>query len=108
MEVLQRDAGRCRYCRLQQTGQAAVFHVDNIVPRSRGGSTTIENLVLQCPYCSLHKSNKIAGIVPETGVEVSLFSPLQEQWAEHFTFLADGTCAGLTPTGRAAVEALRM
>ena len=56
--VFTRDGGRCRYCGLRQYGQGAVFHIDHVLPRSRGGLTTPETLVLQCPYCSLHKADK--------------------------------------------------
>jgi len=50
--VFQRDVGRCRYCGLKQLGQGAVFHINHILPRSKGGRTDEDNLALQCPYCS--------------------------------------------------------
>ena len=37
--VLDRDQGRCQYCHLSQIGQGAVFHVNHIIPRSKGGAT---------------------------------------------------------------------
>ena len=106
--VARRDGGRCRYCGLRQVGQAATFHVDHVVPRSRGGATAINNLVLQCPSCSVRKSNKVDGDDPLTGATVPLFHPLRDQWADHLSVDEDGTCTGLTPTGRATVAALRM
>ncbi len=106
--VAERDRGHCRYCRLRQLGQAAVFHVDHIVPRSRGGATTEDNLALQCPACSLRKSSKTAAVDPESGDVVALFHPLLQQWEEHFLVEQDGTCVGLSPTGRATIDALRM
>lgn len=75
--IIARDGSRCQYCGLWQFGQGALFHVDHIVPRSKGGATTPDNLVLQCPYCSLHKSDKTAAADPETGEVVSLFHPLR-------------------------------
>ena len=78
------------------------------MPRSRGGATEASNLALQCPYCSLHKADKVSGIDPESGVSVRLLHPLQQQWQEHFEFGHDGRCVGRTPTGRATVAALRM
>jgi 5-methylcytosine-specific restriction endonuclease McrA len=42
--VFARANGRCQYCQLAQIGQAAVFHVNHIVPRSKGGSTDESNL----------------------------------------------------------------
>ena len=106
--VFIRDQGRCRYCGLRQFGQGAAFHINHIIPRSKGGTTAAENLALQCPCCSLHKSNKLTAIDPLTQTLVELFHPLQQAWAEHFAQESDGTCVGLTPTGRATVEALHM
>ena len=106
--VFLRDKGRCRYCQLSQVGQAAVFHINHVVPRSKGGLTEDSNLVLQCPHCSLHKSNKTVEEDPATGQTVNLFHPLELAWSEHFSLAASGTCSGLTPIGRATVEALRM
>lgn len=107
-QVADRDEGACRYCGLRQVGQASVFHIDHIVPRSRGGATDLSNLALQCPSCSLHKASKTVGVDPETGEEVGLFHPLQHGWGEHFLHEHDGTCVGRTPVGRATVAALRM
>jgi len=106
--VFQRDEARCRYCRLAQVGQAAVFHINHIVPRSKGGLTDPANLALQCPYCSLHKSDKQTAADPDSGDIVPLFHPLQQAWAEHFALDPGGGCRGLTPAGRATVAALRM
>ncbi len=36
----------------------ALFQIDHIVPRSKGGLTTPENLQLLCRICNLKKSNK--------------------------------------------------
>lgn len=106
--VARRDEGRCCYCHLRQVGQAAVFHVDHVVPRSRGGTTSEDNLALQCPACSLRKANKTTALDTTSGEVVSLFHPLQQQWGDHFRMDRDGTCVGLSPTGRATVDALRM
>jgi hypothetical protein len=106
--VFRRDAGRCQYCRLAQLGHGATFHVDHIVPRSRGGSTSLNNLALQCPNCSLRKSNKTTAIDPQHGQPIALFHPLLQAWREHFRLLDDATCVGITPVGRATVEALQM
>jgi hypothetical protein len=107
-EVLKRDAGRCRYCGLVQIGQATVFHVDHILPKSKGGPTTIDNLALQCPHCSLHKSNKTHAPDAQSGQSVALFHPLSQPWPDHFTLDADGTMYGKTEVGRATIDALAM
>ncbi len=48
--VVQRDGGWCRYC-----GGRGV-QADHVVPRMRGGSDKVKNLVCSCPTC-----NRIAG-----------------------------------------------
>lgn len=106
--VFTRDEGRCRYCRMAQFGSGAMFHIDHVVPRSKGGPTTMENLVLQCPSCSLHKANKLAVVDPETADTVRLFHPLRDDWHLHFSMDPDGTCRGRTALGRATVLALKM
>ena len=90
--VFARDRGRCRYCGLSQYGQGAVFHVNHVLPRSKGGLTVAANLVLQCPYCSLHKSDKVEAPDPDSDEEVALYHPLQQAWEEHFVGGEDGSC----------------
>jgi hypothetical protein len=52
--VYRRDGGRCVYC-----GATENLHLDHIIPFSRGGATSVENLQLLCQKCNLEKSNKI-------------------------------------------------
>ena len=106
--VVLRDGGRCQYCHLAQYGHGATFHIDHVLPRSRGGPTSLDNLVLQCPNCSLRKAYKTAANDPDTGQPAPLFHPLRHVWNEHFRLQLDGTCTGLTPVGRATVDALQM
>jgi hypothetical protein len=106
--VLERDGGRCRYCRLAQLGHGATFHIDHLVPRSKGGPTTLANLALQFPNCSLHKSDKLRGADPQTGQAVPLFHPLEQAWEDHFNTLPGGECRGLTAIARATIDALGM
>jgi hypothetical protein len=106
--VMERDQGCCRYCRLSQEGQAATFHIDHVHPRGKGGATVLENLVFQCPQCSLHKSDKVDAVDALSGELVDLFHPLKRGWHEHFALESDGAVVGLTPIGRATVDALGM
>jgi hypothetical protein len=106
--VFERDGGRCQYCHLAQIGHGATFHIDHIVPRSKAGPTVLANLALQCPNCSLHKSDKVEGADPETGRVVALFHPLGQAWEDHFDMLTTGECRGLTVVGRATIDALAM
>jgi hypothetical protein len=106
--VFGRDEGKCRYCRLAQVGQGSVFHINHVLPRSQGGPTTESNLVLQCPHCSLHKSDKVVFPDPIGQEIVQLFHPLRQNWGDHFELLPTGECRGLTPVGRGTVAALQM
>lgn len=50
-----KQSGKCLYCEkeLEKT-----FHLDHIIPLSRGGSNWKENLQILCPTCNMRKSNK--------------------------------------------------
>jgi hypothetical protein len=46
---------------------------------------------------------------PDSEEEVALFNPHRDAWDEHFIWSSDGLfIIGLTPTGRATVEALEL
>ena len=105
--VLKRAAGRCEYCGLSQAAQEAAFHVDHVIPRADGGETVAENLALACVSCSLRKGARRTAVDPETGSQTALFHPCRDRWSDHFLF--DGVrLVGLSPTGRATIEALQM
>jgi len=85
------------------------FEIDHISPRLRGGKALIDNLCLCCPNCNRHKSARTRAVDPTTGAETPLFHPVRDRWSEHFAWSDDGArILGLTPTGRATIEALKM
>jgi hypothetical protein len=100
-----RAQGRCQYCLMHESLQGATFHVEHVIPRSKGGESTLENLALACPGCNLHKADKTTAPDPLTGGQVALFHPLQERWPEHFRFKGH-EMEGLTAIGRATVVLL--
>lgn len=51
-----RQKGRCYWCG-EKVGDD--FHVDHIVPLSRGGADWPDNLVIACPACNMSKHNKL-------------------------------------------------
>lgn len=54
-----RQKGKCYYCgKKLGTGKNA-YHVDHIIPLSRGGSNDISNLVIACPQCNVSKQDKL-------------------------------------------------
>lgn len=53
-EVWQRDQGRCRQC-----GADSYLEFDHVIPLSRGGATSVNNLQLLCRRCNLQKGGRI-------------------------------------------------
>jgi hypothetical protein len=106
--IFERDQGRCQYRRLSQIGQSATLHINHVIPRSKNGVTDEGNLVLQCPYCSLHKADTVSAPDPQTGECVSLFHPLTQAWTDHFRVEKDALIRGISPCGRATLVALSM
>jgi hypothetical protein len=104
-----RAKGCCEYCQSQLQFSPQPFSVEHIQPRSMGGITHADNLALSCSGCNGHKYNKTHAIDPVTGESVPLFHPRQQQWVDHFGWDQGYTqVIGLTPTGRATVDALRL
>jgi hypothetical protein len=56
--VMQRDGFRCRICGASPAkGHAVSLQVDHVLPWSRGGETTFENLQTLCETCNIGKSD---------------------------------------------------
>ncbi len=55
--ILLRDRNTCQYCSVSLT--AAELTLDHVVPRSRGGQSTWENLVACCHSCNRRKGNQM-------------------------------------------------
>lgn len=53
---LKRQKKRCYYCGVKLKKE---YHVDHVIPISRGGSNDPSNLVITCPHCNLSKSDKM-------------------------------------------------
>lgn len=60
--VFARDGHRCQYC------GARAETLDHVVPRSRGGGHTWENVVAACRPCNVHKADRL---LPETRLVLS-------------------------------------
>jgi hypothetical protein len=99
----------CAYCQSPQILLVSDLEKDHITPKSRGGTDDPANICLACHKCNQHKAAKIDAIDPASGLRVPLFDPGRQIWSEHFRFSNDGSkILGLTATGRATIEALRM
>ncbi|WP_067827374.1 TerD family protein [Nocardia inohanensis] len=53
-QVWQRDGGKCTQC-----GAAEYLEFDHIIPWSRGGATSVDNLQILCRRCNLEKGARI-------------------------------------------------
>jgi hypothetical protein len=102
-QVRQRAQGRCEYCRDALLGKRP--EIDHIVPRSKGGQNTLDNLALACPSCNGNKGDAQEAVDAVTGATVRLFSPRRDAWGVHFTRV-DGIVTGQTPVGRATAALL--
>ncbi len=86
--VFARDGWTCQYC-----GRAAE-NVDHVMPRSRGGEHTWENVVAACRRCNGRKENRTpheAGLVlarephaPRDGFRLSL-GRLEPEWEPYLS-----------------------
>ncbi len=63
--VWKRDKGRCVAC-----GSNDKIEYDHIIPYSKGGSSTVNNIQILCLNCNRRKSNRM--VVPERSLNVSL------------------------------------
>ncbi len=63
--VFLRDRFSCQYCGERFSTHDLTF--DHVIPRSRGGKTTWENVVTACGACNLRKGDKLpsqVGMIP--------------------------------------------
>ena len=63
-EIYTRDGGVCQLrisadCSRNRVLREGEFHIDHILPLSRGGSNLISNGQVSCPSCNLQKGNKL-------------------------------------------------
>ncbi len=54
--ILMRDRYTCQYC--QRTLPSSELTLDHVIPRSRAGETSWENLVACCHHCNNRKGNR--------------------------------------------------
>lgn len=105
--VIERAKGCCEYCRSPMRYATQTFSCEHIIPQRLGGKSTLDNLALSCQGCNNHKFIKIAALDPATGKTVPIYHPRRQRWHDHFAWIHDFSfIIGLTPTGRATIEAL--
>jgi 5-methylcytosine-specific restriction endonuclease McrA len=67
--VYTRDGYKCCYCGHKKAPRDLTY--DHVIPRSRGGKTTFQNIVTSCKPCNLRKGNK----TPQQAGMRMLFKP---------------------------------
>lgn len=78
MNVYLRDSSTCQYC--GQRFERKDLNLDHVLPRSRGGKTTWENIVCSCIRCNLKKGNR----TPNEASMSLLKPPTQPRWSPIF------------------------
>jgi len=106
-QVGQRANFLCEYCHASEQWQYVSFTVDHVIPITKGGTNSIDNLALACFHCNRQKSDKLKAFDEQSLSEVFLFNPRTESWQEHFIWSKDTLLIiGLIAIGRAAVAEL--
>ena len=54
--VFARDANRCQYCNRNQP--TSELSLDHVIPKSKGGPTTWDNIVCACVACNVRKGGR--------------------------------------------------
>ena len=78
LNVYARDESACQYCGRRRA--RAELNLDHVIPRSRGGSTSWENVVCSCVACNLRKG----GRTPEEAGMRLLRQPSRPRWTAVF------------------------
>lgn len=76
--VLVRDKFKCQYCGLQDP--TAELTYDHVIPRSQGGTTCWENIVMACVPCNSSKANR----TPAQAHMRLLKAPVRPTWIPSF------------------------
>lgn len=99
----------CEYCWSQEKFSPDSFEVEHPIPKSRGGSNTLQSLAWSCGGCNRHKGTKLEGRDPVTGELIPLYNPRTQNWSDHFQWSDNfAVVIGITATGRATVNELKL
>jgi 5-methylcytosine-specific restriction endonuclease McrA len=78
--IFVRDKNTCQYC--GKTFTTSELNLDHVIPRSRGGMTTWENIVCSCIACNKRKGGELP---VQAGMRL-IRRPTRPQWAHQFSF----------------------
>src|SRR5262249_9467509 len=91
--LLEKFGRRCVYCKRDNVP----FQLDHMLPKSRGGSDRVSNLVLACRDCNQAKDDRTATEFGHPEVEAQAKAPLRDAAAMNATRYA--LCAALRSLG---------
>ena len=97
LSVYTRDDYTCQYCGNSYVGDRRRLTIDHVVPRSRGGDTSWENVVTACQDCNRKKGGKTPreagmqlrqrpkrpGFLPEVLCEIRQMNRIPMSWASY-------------------------
>ena len=72
--IFERDKNTCQYC--GKRFAKADLTIDHVVPRSKGGRDTWQNLVLACVKCNVRKGNR----TPDQAAAPLIRRPVKPSW----------------------------
>ena len=72
--IYMRDRNQCQYCGARPPREDMT--IDHVVPRSRGGKSMWENVVLACSHCNARKGNRV---LSQCGMGL-IRKPLKPHW----------------------------
>jgi 5-methylcytosine-specific restriction endonuclease McrA len=78
--IFLRDRNTCQYC--GRTFPTSELNLDHVIPRSRGGISTWENIVCSCIACNKRKG----GDLPDQAGMRLIRRPERPRWAPNFPF----------------------
>jgi HNH endonuclease len=107
--VLIRAVGCCEYCLSRHDFSSETFAIEHIIPLILKGTHDLINLAFSYSGCNNRKNRRIQAVDPLTGKLVDLYNPRIDEWLNHFEWQNDCLIInGLTPKGRATIEALKL
>jgi hypothetical protein len=99
----------CEYCLSPENYSLDSFTIDHIIPTSRGGDDSPDNLAFACHNCNNRKQDDISAVDTEDGSAARFYNPRTERWREHFRWSEDYlTIVPVSPIGSVTVARLRL
>lgn len=83
--IFARDGNQCQYCGRRHSVRD--LNLDHVVPISRGGRTTWDNVVCCCVPCNARKGNRLP---PEIGMHL-VRKPRKPRWYPFFRLLGSAS-----------------